>query len=177
MSQRKPTVQRSPIHRILVVGIFLSLLCLAALPASAATIVSTMKTGIINVLPDQSLAIAVTDLAVINTGSKIKISIFDGDGTLLRQRDEYLSAGKTIGLRVRGSEIPNASPAHQLRAEIEREWEVGGGSITITNIEVVDPGGLATNVNLSCGGPAARDPETEFTGDCPGVAQNGHVFP
>lgn len=177
MFEHTPSTFSILAKRCLFAGLFLALLGLVAAPASAQDVHSYMKTGILNVMPDHYLSVSVTDVGAIDSGSDISIKVYDGDGGILEKSTMYLAGGKTLTLKVRESQIPNASPDFQMRVVIDRVWQPGSGSQPITTIEIIHADGLVAQTKHSCGGPAARNPDPDTQANCPGIWQAGWIVP
>lgn len=170
MFQRNAKSQESPIQRLSAIGFFFLLFCLVALPACATNVQSTLRTGIFNVVPDQTLIVNFADVAdSSNTASQVEIKFLDGDGNELNSVSAHVLNGKSLELRIKGEEIPASSPGNRVRIVVNRLYKLGTVSQPITTIELHNDLGLTTEGRFSHNGPGATEDDDEPEVICPGV--------
>lgn len=156
---------------------FLVVLC-CALPASAGTLVSTVKTPVYPVAAGQSLYVTVADVMDSERGGTLEIELYDDSGTKVADLRRHLSKNQALTLGVNADDVPFVGPFLPIRAVIKVKKDDQSDLATSITVVVFDPIGLTSEVHVKCVGPSADDPETEFNGgDCPGVWSNTTFIP
>jgi hypothetical protein len=164
-------------RRILGLGCFLALLLLAAIPASADVLTSSMKTGLYSVLPNQILSLSVADVATTSEGGTLTLEAYDENGVQLEQLQQPLHAGQALSLQIRGDGYVYDGPTLQVRFVVILSRKTEAGMVPITTLSLIDMDNLTTAERLKCTGPAAEEEGPIFNIDCPGVAQSGETTP
>ena len=169
---------RLPLRSSLLATLALLALLCSALPASAGTLISTIKTPIYPVPAGQSLYVTVADVMDSERGGQVEIELYDDTGAKLTDLQQHLSKNRAVTLGVNSDDVPFAGPFLQVRAVIKVKKDTSSDLATSLTILTFDPLGLTSEVHVKCVGPSADDPETEFNGgDCPGVWRATQLIP
>lgn len=163
-------------RHVLLAALCAAVFVVSALPASAATAVSTFKTGILAVPAGQSISISVVDVANSTDGGYLDMEFFDAEGDSIRRSQHFLSKGKAFTLSLNADDVPFVGPFLEVRAVITIRKDLTSDLIPMTTMTLFDPVSLTTETPFSCVGPSASDDETEFNGGCPGVWQATEII-